>query len=70
MTEKIRMTLEVYLLHLELDGGFDLINFLRHGLLVGKKTRELAGLVQTRTQQTWDLFDEGFRCKEGIISEK
>lgn len=58
-----------YLLHLELDGRFDLINFLRHGLLVGEKTRELASLVQARTQQTRDLLNERLGRQEGIIPE-
>lgn len=56
-----------YLLHLELNGSFDLIDFLRHGLLMGEKTRELAGFVQTGTQKTGDLFDESVRGQESVV---
>ena len=46
------------LLHLELDGGLQVIDFLLHVVGVGKKSGELASLVQTGSQQTWNLLDQ------------
>jgi hypothetical protein len=54
------------LLHLELDGGLDFVNLCGHRLLVGEQTRELAGLVQARTEQTGNLLDQGLGGKEGV----
>ena len=34
---------------------------------MGERARELASLVQTRTQQTWDLLDKSLTGKESII---
>ena len=48
-----------YLLHLELDGGLQVVNFLLHVVAMGKESRELAGLVETRSQQTGNLLDQG-----------
>ncbi len=47
------------LLKLELDSGLDLISLVLQFLLVSKETRELAGLVETGTQETGNLLDEG-----------
>lgn len=55
------------LLHLEFDGGLDLVNLCSHRLLVGEQTRELASLVQTRTKETGNLLDQGLRRKEGVV---
>ena len=55
------------LLHLELDGGLDIIDFTKHIILMGQHGWEFTGLVQTWTQKTWDLFDQGFRSKESIV---
>ena len=55
------------LLHLELDGGFDLINLLLHILTTGKKGRELSSLGQTRTKKTGNLLDHVVRGKEEIV---
>lgn len=57
----------IYLLHLELDGGFDLIHLGIHVLIVGEQRGELASLVQTRTQDTRDLLDQRLRSEEGIV---
>ena len=46
------------LLHLELDGGLQVIDFLLHVVGVGQKSGELASLVQTGSQQTWNLLDQ------------
>ena len=55
------------LLHLELDGSLDIIDFTKHIILMGQHGWEFTGLVQTWTQKTWDLFDQGFRSKESIV---
>ena len=55
------------LLHLELDGGFDVVDFANHVVLVGQHSWEFTSLVQTWAQKTWDLFDQGFRSKESIV---
>jgi hypothetical protein len=55
------------LLHLELDGGLDLINLCCHRLGVSQKTRELSGFVKTWTQQTRDLLDERLGGKESVV---
>lgn len=47
-----------YLLHLEFDGRFDLIHLGVQVLVVGEQGGELAGLVQTRTEDTRDLLDQ------------
>lgn len=56
-----------YLLHLEFDGGFDLVHLGIHVLVVGEQGGELAGLVQPRTQDTRDLLDKRLRGQEGIV---
>lgn len=56
-----------YLLHLELDGGFDLINLDVEVLVVGEQGGEFASLVEPRPQDTRDLLDQRFRGQEGII---
>jgi hypothetical protein len=55
------------LLHLELDGGLDLINFLLHIFLTGKKGGELSGLGKTRTKKTGDLLNHVVRSHEEIV---
>lgn len=54
-------------LHLELDGSLDFVDLLGHGLGVGEKTGELAGLVETGTEQTWNLLDERLGGEEGVV---
>ena len=54
------------LLHLELDGLLDVVDLVGHRVVVGEETRELAGLVQARAQDTWDLLDERLRCQKCI----
>ena len=58
----------IYLLHLELDGSLDFIGFGGHRFVVRQKGRELSSLVQTRTQETGNLFDERLGSEEGIIA--
>ncbi len=36
-------------------------------LVVGHQGGELAGLVQTRSQQTWDLLDDCLTGQEGTV---
>ena len=56
-----------YLLHLELDGGTNIFNFCHHGFIVCQHRWKLASLVQTRTNDTWDLLDQRIRSKESIV---
>ena len=56
-----------YLLHLEFDGGFDLVHLGIHVLIVGEQRGELAGLVQSRAQDTRDLLDQRLRGQEGVV---
>lgn len=55
------------LLHLELDGGLDLVNLLGHRLGVSQQTGELAGLVQSGAQQTGNLLDQRLGGQEGVV---
>lgn len=56
-----------HFLHLELDGGLDLVDLLGHGLGVSQETREFTGFVETRSQQSRDLLDERLRGEEGVV---
>ena len=56
------------LLHLELDGSLEFFNLGSQGVGVGQDGRELAGLVETRTEDTGDLLNERFGGEESIIS--
>ena len=56
------------LLHLELDSSLDIIDLLLHVIRVGDHGGELARLVEARTKESGDLFDEGVRAEEGIIA--
>ena len=56
-----------YLLHLELDGGLDLIDLGVEVLVVGEQRGELAGLVQPGSKNTWDLFNQRLRSQESIV---
>lgn len=58
---------EPYLLHLELDGGFDLINLDVEVLVVGEQGGEFASLVEPRPQDTRDLLDQRLGRQECII---
>lgn len=55
------------LLELELDRALDLVDLLLEVLTMRDGRRELAGLGQTRAQQTRDLLDEGIRGQEGVV---
>jgi hypothetical protein len=55
------------LLELELDGSLQLVHLFLQVVSVGDWGGELAGLVETRTQKTRNLLDEGFRSKESIV---
>lgn len=56
-----------HLLQLELDGALDLGELGAQVVGVGDRGGELAGLGQTRTEQTGDLFDEGVGGDEGVV---
>ena len=55
------------LLHLELDGGFDLVNLLLHILTTGKKGGELTSLGKTRSKKTGNLLNHVIGGKEEIV---
>lgn len=57
----------LYLLHLKLDGGFDLVHLGHQVLIVSEERREFAGFVQARTQDSRDLLDQGLGGQEGIV---
>jgi hypothetical protein len=52
---------------LELDGGLDLVDAASQVVGVRDRGGELAGLGQTRTQETRDLLDESLGSDEGIV---
>jgi len=56
-----------HLLQLELDGGADFVDLGNQVVGVGHWSRELASLVETWTQQTWDLLDKSFGSNESIV---
>merc|ERR1719318_1131699 len=56
-----------HLFHLEFDGAFDVFKFVLKFFTVRHHSWELASLVQPRTKQSRNLFDEGVRCNERII---
>ena len=56
-----------YLLHLELDGGSDLINLSDHGFRVCQHGGEFTRLVQTGSEDTGDGLDDGVGSEEGIV---
>jgi len=55
------------LLHLELDGRLQVKCLLLQVVAVGDQGGELSCLVQSWTQQSWDLLDQGIGGQEGII---
>jgi len=55
------------LLELELDGGTDLISLVANVVGVGDGGGELSGLVETRSQETGDLLDQGLGGEESIV---
>merc|ERR1719495_748701 len=55
------------LLHLELDGWLQVKCLLLQVVAVGDQSGELSCLVQSWTQQSWDLLDQGIGGQEGII---
>lgn len=56
-----------HLLQLELDGGLDLGDLAGEVFVVRDRGGELAGLGETRTQETGDLLDQGFRGHKGVV---
>lgn len=56
-----------YLLHLKLDGGFDLVHLGHQVLIVSEERREFASFVQAWTQDSRDLLDQGLGGQEGIV---
>lgn len=56
-----------YLLHLELDGGSDVLHLALHALVVGDGGGELAGLGQTGAQDTGDQLDQGLGRQKSIV---
>mmetsp|Transcript_19687 Transcript_19687/g.54751 ORF Transcript_19687/g.54751 Transcript_19687/m.54751 type:complete len:253 (-) Transcript_19687:313-1071(-) len=56
------------LLHLELDGGLDLVDLALHVISGGQEGWELSCLGQTWSQQTWDLLDHVGGGDEEIVA--
>lgn len=54
------------LLELELDRRLLLANLLRQVVRVAQRRRELAGLVETGTEETWDLLDDRLGGEEKV----
>ena len=55
------------LLKLELDLGLDVVDLVLERLVVGGERRELTGLVQTRTQETRNLLNDGLGGEEVLV---
>lgn len=66
-TTKLRRISPTYLLHLELDGGSDLISFGSHALTVTQNCREFTSFVKSWAQHSWDGLDDSVWCKESIV---
>merc|ERR1719318_2266056 len=56
-----------HLLHLEFNGSFDVFKFVLKFFTVSHHSWKLTSLVQSRTKQSRNLFDQGVRCDERII---
>merc|ERR1719498_1661812 len=56
------------LLHLELDGGLDLVDLLLHVILGGEEGGELAGLGKTGAEETGDLLDHVVGGEEEVVT--
>jgi hypothetical protein len=56
-----------HLLELELDGRLDLGDLVGQIFGVRDGGRELSGLGQTGTQETWDLLDQSIRRDKGVV---
>merc|ERR550539_566755 len=55
------------LLHLELNGRLDLVDFLLHIITWSEEGWELTRLGQSWSQKTWDLLDHVVGCEEEIV---
>ena len=55
------------LLHLELDGGLDVVHLANHVVLVSQHGGKLTRLVQTGPQETGNLLNQRFRREEGVV---
>jgi len=55
------------LLELELDSGSGVLNLILDGVSMRDQTRELAGLVETGTEDSRKLLDQRVACKETIV---
>lgn len=58
---------KTYLLHLEFNGGLDLVHLGHHVLVVSEQGGELASLVQPRAQDTRNLLDQRLGGQEGVV---
>jgi len=55
------------LLHLELDGGFQVHDLGLQVVTVSDQRRELSGLVKPRPEQSGDLLDQSVRGQESVV---
>merc|ERR1712024_107543 len=56
------------LLHLELDGGLQIVHLRIQVIHMSYHGGELSSLVEARAQQSGDLLDQGVRAEEGIVA--
>merc|ERR1712024_239327 len=56
------------LLHLELDGGLQIVHLRIKVVHMSDHGGKLSGLVEARPQQPGDLLDQGVRAEEGIVA--
>ena len=56
-----------HLLHLELDGGAELLDLRLQVVFVGERGGELAGLVQAGAKHTRNLLDQRGRGQETVV---
>jgi len=57
-----------HLLHLELDGGLQVVALGGQVVVMGHQGGELTGLVKSGTKEPGDLLDEGVGSQEGVIA--
>lgn len=55
------------LFHLELDGGLQFVTLLIDVVSVGEERREFSGLVETRTQEPWNLLNKRLGSQKGVV---
>ena len=57
-----------YLFHLKLDSSFDIFHFIYHFLIMCEERREFPCFVQSWSEHSWYLLDDGITSQKGIVS--